>query len=62
MEQSDRIYFGKKYRWKNVIIVRGCSFNSDLCASVTFIQNKLRVLLLNHQASVKWTPENSLNI
>ena len=32
----------------NRIIVRGSALNSDLCAPVPFIKNKLRLLLLNH--------------
>ena len=49
----------------NRIILRGSALNSDLCAPVPFIKNKLRLLLLNHQASgdpLKWIPENSLKI
>ena len=49
----------------NWVIVRGCALNSDLCAPVPFIKNKLRLLLLNHQASgdpLKWIPEDSLKI
>ena len=49
----------------NWIIVRGYALNSDLCAPVSFIKNKLRLLMLNHQASgdtLKWILENSLKI
>ena len=49
----------------NGIIVRGSALNLDLCAPVPFIKNKLRLLLLNHQASgdpLKWIPKNSLKI
>ena len=63
MEQSDRRCFGKKYCCNEWIVVRDSVLNSDLCAPVPFIKNKLRVLLLNHQASgdpLKWIPENSL--
>ena len=36
----------------NRVIVRGYALNSDLCAPVPFINlNKLRLLLLKHQAS-----------
>ena len=45
--------------------MRVSALNSDLCDPVPFIKNKLRLLLLNHQASgdpLKSIPENSLKI
>ena len=48
---------------ENGIIVRGSSRNSDFCATIPFIKNKLKVTLLNQQESgdtMEWVPTNSL--
>ena len=66
MEQSDMGYFGKKYCWNEWDCCE--RFFIELrfvCPCAKFIKIKLRVLLLNHQASddpLKWIPDNSLNI
>ena len=45
------------------IIVRGSTENSDFCAPIQFIKNKLKATLLNQQESgdpMEWAPTNSL--
>ena len=42
---------------------RSSLVNSDFCATVPFIKNKLKVIFLNQLASgdiIKWVPENSI--
>ena len=44
------------------IIIIGSSKNSDFCASIPFVQQKLKANLLNQQSQgdIEWLPENSL--
>ena len=47
----------------NGVIIRGFSQNSDFCATIPFIKNKLKSYLLNLQSLgdiMEWLPENSL--
>ena len=44
----------------NGVVVGGSSVNSDFCATVPFIKNKLKAILLNQQASgdvIEWVPK-----
>ena len=55
LEKSVPLHKGK---YKGTVI-QGSSKNSDLCASVSFIKNKLKVHLLDDQSSgdpVEWAP------
>ena len=48
----------------NGIIVRGSAKNSDFCATIQFVKNKLKLALLKTQASgdkMEWVVENFLN-
>ena len=48
----------------NGIIVRGSAKNSDFCATIPFVKNKLKLALLKTQASgdkMEWVTENFLN-
>ena len=57
------IFFERSSPGQNGVLVRGSSVNSDFCATVSFIKNKLKDILLNQQASgdvVKWVSENSI--
>ena len=44
------------------IIIIGSSKNSDFCASIPFVKQKLKANLLNQQSQgdIEWLPENSL--
>ena len=45
------------------VIIIGSTPNSDLCATIPFVKNKLKAYLLNKQASGEvdiWVPENVL--
>ena len=47
---------GKKY-----VIIVGSTPNSDLCATIPFVKNKLKAYLFNRQASggvTQWVPDN----
>ena len=49
---------GDKY-----VIIIGSTQNSDLCATIPFVKNKLKAYLLNKQSSgeaTEWVPENVL--
>ena len=44
------------------IMIRGSAINSDFCATVPFIKNRLQMVLLNQQAKGdenNWTGENA---
>ena len=43
------------------VIILGSTANSDLCATIPFVKNKLKACLLDKQASgevSEWVPEN----
>ena len=53
--------FEKSALGKDGIIIRGSVINSDFCATIPFIKNKLRIILLKQQALgdvTNWTIEN----
>ena len=44
------------------VIIVGSTPNSDLCATIPFVKNKLKIYLLNKQASGEvdtWAPDNN---
>ena len=48
-------------RGKEYVIIVGSTPNSDLCATIPFVKNKLKAYLFNKQASggvTEWVPEN----
>ena len=56
--------FEKSTPSESGIIINGATMNSDFCANVPFIKNKLKILLLSKQAlgdEIEWVRENHLN-
>ena len=50
-------------RGDEFVIIVGSTPNSDFCATIPFVKNKLKEYLLNKQASgevTEWAPENFL--
>ena len=55
--------FEKNEPSENGMIINGSTINSDFCATVPFIKNKLKTLLLSKQAlgdEINWVKENSV--
>ena len=48
-------------RGEEYVIILGSTPNSDLCATIPFVKNRLKAYLFNKQASggvTEWVPEN----
>ena len=63
MEQIKWCCIRKSLPGEKGIVVNGSSKNSDLCATIPFVKNKLKKYLLDQQALgdvMEWVPENAL--